>query len=350
MQIINSKLECGDIAKNAMGGTEIMARRVASLNPELLKEFQIIVSRVEEELDPTKIRILYCHDLPGDPANDHLKDGGHEKFHKLVFVSNWQMQRYIDFYQIPWSKCIVLQNAIEPIPFDKRKWWGIDEQGNDAPAKPDKIKIIYTPTPHRGLELLVPVFDKLLEKHDNLELDVFSSFDLYGWTERNKQFQPLFDHCISHEKINYHGSKPNEVVREALKEAHIFAYPATWPETSCLCLMEAMSAGCICVHSNYGALPETAANWTSQYHFNEDKQEHAKIFYTVLMNTIEDVNNQQNLNNQLMTVKSYTDIFYSWDPNRRVQWEALLMILINQVKDRAIQAPSGKMFNYNTGG
>ena len=336
MQILDGKLENEGMGKNSVGGTELMAGRLASLDSPLFKEFQIIISRVEAPLDETKIRVLVLHDLPGDPASDHLKDGGWEKFHKLVFVTNWQMQAFINYYKIPWSRCIVLQNAIDPLeaPFDK-------------PA--DKIKLIYHTTPHRGLDILVPVFEKLCEHHDDIELDVYSSFSLYGWGDRDKEFKHVIDACKKNPKINYFSTATNDEVREAVKKAHIFAYPSTWPETSCLSLMEAMSGLCVCVHSNYGALPETAAQWTHMYHYNEDIQEHAKIFYTVLTNAIEDIRSDRvEILHRLQTQKSYADIFYCWK-NRALQWTALLEMLKDQVKDRKIVMPS-QMFSYSTGG
>lgn len=345
MQIYNGKLDYGDIAKNSNGGTEIMARRVASLDKKLLKDFQIVVSRLEHPLDETKIRIYYCHDLP-EKSNEHLANGGWRNFHKIVFVSNWQMQRYIDHYNIPWSKCIVMQNAIDPIEWNDEKW--TPDISMETGKGIEKIRLIYHSTPHRGLEILVPVFQKLCEKHDNLELDVFSSFDLYGWSDRDIAHKDLFDACRADPKINYHGTKPNKEVRETLADTHIFAYPSMWPETSCLALMEAMSAGCICVHSNYAALPETSANWTHMYHFHEDKQEHAKIFYTVLAGAIEDIkSNAEGVLGRLKTQKSYCDIFYSWNPNRHVQWQALLHMLLDQVKDRGYEQPKNdEMFVY----
>jgi UDP-glucose:(glucosyl)LPS alpha-1,2-glucosyltransferase len=340
MQIVDGKLQNEGVGKNSNGGTEIMARRVATINPELLKEFQIVISRIEDELDPTKIRIYYAHDLPGDPASDHLKDKGWNKFHRIVFVSNWQMQRYIERYQIPWSRCIVLQNAIDPIPFTDTKFSKFGFKSTET------IHLIYTPTPHRGLAILVPVFAKLCEKYDNIELDVFSSFALYGWEDRDKEFEPLYKQCKDHPKINYHGSKPNGVVRQALQKAHIFAYPSTWPETSCLCLIEAMSAGCLCVHANFAALPETAANWTDMYHFNEDNNEHAKILYTVLSNGIDEIKTSAGtVEQRLKAIKNYADIFYSWKPNRELQWNALLGLLLTTVKDRGFEVEK-EMFNY----
>jgi glycosyltransferase involved in cell wall biosynthesis len=297
-----------EVSKNAMGGTERMKFTLGEkINPEILDKFQIICSRVRE-IDQNLIPIYWLHDLPGDPESEHLKAGGYTKFEKLVFVSNWQMQSYINYYKIPWYKCVVLQNAIEPIPSIEKKY--------------DKIKLIYHTTPHRGLGLLVPVFIKLAEKYDNIELDVFSSFKIYGWEQRDEPYQALFDLCKEHPKINYHGYQPNEVVRKSLQEAHIFAYPSTWMETSCIALLEAMSAKCLCVHSNYGALYETSANLTWMYQYLEDSRDHVVMLYNELERAINNIQNK-NLINSLETNKSYVDVMYNWE-RRSQQWETFL--------------------------
>jgi UDP-glucose:(glucosyl)LPS alpha-1,2-glucosyltransferase len=310
-------MEVNELSKNAKGGTELMMERLhASVDKELLDQCQIIPSRVRE-LDETKIRILWQHDLPGDPESEHLKNGGHDRFHKIVFVSNWQMQAYINHYNIPWSKCVVMQNAITPIaPQEKSK---------------DKIKLIYTPTPHRGLQILVPVFEKLCEEFDNIELDVYSSFKLYGWEERDTPYQELFDRCKTNPKINYYGTVDNDELRLALSKAHIFAYPSIWPETSCLCLLEAMSAGLVCVHPNFAALPETAANWSYMYQWNENPSEHAATFHMILSDAIRSIDDSH-VKNKLDFQKSYIDGFYNWE-GRKHQWSALIRSLLNEPRE-----------------
>jgi len=316
---------------NAMGGTELMKFELQKrLDSTLLDEFQIFLSRVEEPLDESKIRLYWIHDLPGDPGAEHLKNGGWNNFHKLIFASNWQMQAFINYYGIPWSKCIVLQNAINPIP------------AHDKPK--DTIRLGYWSTPHRGLNILVPVFDKLCEKYDNIELDVYSSFKLYGWEQRDQEFKDLFAACESHPKINYHGSVSNEELRENLKHIHILAYPSIWPETSCITLMEAMSAGILAVHPNFAALPETSANWTQMYQWVEDMGHHANIFYSVLNSAIQNINHEQ-MHLHLQSQKAYADSFYGWG-SREHQWKAFFTSLLNE--PRAIQKPQ-QFFEYKTG-
>lgn len=302
------------LATKAMGGTELMKYGLAErVNPDLLNEFQIFVSRVEEEPDESKIRIYWLHDLPGDPASEHLRNGGWNKFHKLVFTSNWQMQAYISHYKIPWNRCIVLHNAIDPIP--------AHEKPNDG-----TIRLAYWSTPHRGLNILYPVFNELAKKYDNIELDVYSSFKLYGWEERDEPFRELFAACEEHPKINYHGSIPNEELRKNLEKTHIFAYPSIWTETSCICLMEAMSAGMLCVHSNLGALHETAANWSHMYQYSDDLNEHANIFYQVLDTAIQSYWDE-GIQSKVASQASYANVFYGWQ-NRTLQWDALLTSML----------------------
>ncbi len=298
-----------------------------NLPPDFVNDFQIIPSRLCE-LDESKWRILWCHDLAEDPSNEHLQNDGWKKFHRIVFVSYFQREQYFKVYNIPPSKTMIMQNAIYPIPL--------------GAELAEKIRLIYHTTPHRGLEILVPVFEELHKEFPNIHLDVFSSFGVYGWEQRDKPFEALFGRIKNNSGMTYHGSVKNAEIREHLKNCHIFAYPSIWPETSCISLMEAMSAGLMCVHPNFAALPETAANWTAMYPWHEDRIKHASIFYNALKMAIENIESAATMN-RLHAQKSYADTFYSWDL-RKVQWQALLESIKNEPKE----IPKGPVFVYNT--
>ena len=261
----------------ANGGTEITTNKIHEILGDELDGIQIISSRVRD-IDPTKKVIYYLHDLPEDPESSHLRElASRNRFNKLVFVSNWQYQRYRDVLGIPYSnQCRVIENGVDPFP----------ESNTRLDPRTNPIKLIYTPTPHRGLEILVPVFEHLATVMDYIELDVYSSFALYGWDERDSVYKELFDKCKSHPKIRYHGSQPQDVVRVAYQSAHIFAYPSIWPETSCRCLIEAMMSGCESVHPNFAALPETAAGTTAMYDGSSNPGEHINIFANKLASVI----------------------------------------------------------------
>lgn len=322
------------LSTKAMGGTELMKYKLAELlGEDYLKDFQIFVSRVEEELDPDKIKIYWHQDLPQDPAATHLANGGWKKYDYFVFNSNWQMQMFNLVLGVPYHKSIVLQNAIEPI---------------EAVEKPtDKVTLIYHSTPHRGLQLLVPVFEKLCEKYDDIELDVYSSFKIYGWEERDQEFQQLFERCKAHPKINYYGSVPNAEIKSALAKAHIFAYPSIWIETACIALMEAMSAKCVCVHPNYGALWDTSGGVTRMYQWDEDPSHHAGRFLNVVDRAIQDVKSEAN-KAEIEYIKFYADNRFNWK-NREREWKALLEMLKAMKKSGELKNREEKVeFVYKT--
>jgi glycosyltransferase involved in cell wall biosynthesis len=226
------------------------------------------------------------------------------------------MQMYNIISGVPYAESFVIKNAIDPIPVEKKEYNGT-------------VNLIYHTTPHRGLEILIPVFEELSRIHDNIHLDVYSSFSIYGWEERDKQYKQLFDRCRAHPKITYHGAVPNEEIRQALVKSHIFAYPSIWPETSCLAAIEAMSAMNLVVCPNFAALAETCSNFAMMYQFNENKNLHAVQFAHTLDIAIKTViQNRGTTYPYLDFQKQYFDYFYSWD-KRKGEWLALLNSLDN---------------------
>ena len=300
----------------AKGGTEQMFERLMKFLPKnVTDEFNIICSRVRS-VDSKKKNILWLHDTWDDPESEHLKDTKSlERFAKLVFVSHYQQSTYNLGLGVPYSKGVVLQNAIDPI---------------EAHEKPSgsTINLIYHTTPHRGLELLVPVAEYMTRKGMDFHLDVYSSFKIYGWEQRDEPYKDLFNRCLRSPNITYHGYQPNSVIREALKKAHIYAYPNIWPETSAISVIEAMSAGCQVVCPNFAALPETCANFANMYGWDEDVNNHANLFAGVLFNSM---NEQwsEGVQNKLKFQKMYFDNFYSWD-YRKEQWRGFL----NSLRDK----------------
>ncbi|AGR47888.1 glycosyltransferase [Sinorhizobium phage phiM7] len=271
VEIIDGRLHRDELTKNARGGTELLADRLLNVvRAELLGKVQIIFSRPDKLLDGYR-KILYIHDLPGDPALSNIRSEDYRKqFDLIVFVSHYQRSMFGKHYGFELTdRMVVIPNCIEPIPHKERST--------------DKLRLIYHTTPHRGLQILYPVFDHLSKLYPGkLELKVFSSFDIYGWSERDKPYEALFDAMTAHPDITYSKSVSNRQIRYELQQAHIFAFPSIWEETSCMALMEAMSANLTCVHSDLGALPETSHGATIMYPFVSDINRHANSFFNVL--------------------------------------------------------------------
>jgi UDP-glucose:(glucosyl)LPS alpha-1,2-glucosyltransferase len=281
-----------ELSRNSKGGTEMMRSRLLKYaNENLLSKVAIHFSR-PRELYNDVANIMYAHDLATDPENKILENDGWKKFDHFVFVSHWQRDQYIMIYGIPYSKCSVIPNAIE-LEYEYTK------------KQTDTIRFIYHTTPHRGLQLAYPIFDALSKEFDNIHLDVFSSFAIYGWEKRDRQFDELFTAIRSHKHMTYHGVKRNDQVIDALKKSHIFLYPSIWMETSCIAMIEAIRSGCVVIHPSYGALSETSAGATVMYDMTEDPKKHAAICYDITRNILL----QQKENKELFNMITANTVF-----------------------------------------
>lgn len=314
-----------ELDARASGGTELLGERLERLvGPERLSDFQIIRSRFRGFDESKKHHIFWSHDLPNDPESVAVFSNTEilQKTDVFVFVSHWQKDAFFNaFPKIPKEKCLVIKNAIDPIDISQRE------------RADDKIRLIYTPTPHRGLEILVPVFEQLCKDFPNkLHLNVYSSFKLYGWEERDKPYQQLFDRIHSHTDMTNHGTVSNDVIRKALLRSDIFAYPSIWQETSCLCLIEAMSAGCLCVTSDLAALPETSGGLIPMYCHTGNLNTDATNFYFMLYHMIHGIlENNDNIKGMTFLGKTYTDFLHNTS-RMKIAWEALLTSIENGKK------------------
>lgn len=307
---------------NAASGTELMMRGLEKrLDKSLLESFSIGRAIMLFKDHSTK-RIYWTHNLPGQMGirevseNAAMHPQNRWKFmDKIVFVSEWQKQQYINHYKLTEEddfKLKVIRNAINPI---------LDHE------KPkDKIRLVYMSVPERGLALLYDVFEKLASKYD-IELEVFSSYKIYGIPQTDIVHRQTLDKVKAHPKIRYHGTVSNEEIHKALQRTHIFAYPSTFLETSCIAMIEAMSAKCLCVHPDIAAMSETAAGFTNMYPFNRNRWEHANMFEIELERAI--VQYQENRIDHLENQKKYIDNNYCWD-KRIEEWESYLRSLLNE--------------------
>jgi len=334
--------EENEVSVTAAGGTEIAKRMLEKrLDPELLKHFQIVSSRVRD-LDESKIRIYWAHDLPGDPECAFLSDHNlRSRFHKLVFVSDWQYQAFRVVHKLPWSRTsTVIVSGVDTI--DAR----LDQKSRE------EIHLYYASTPNRGLEILLAVFERLAQKWPQARLHVHSSFKIYGWEDHDKSFEPLYDRARAHPQVTYHGLTSHDDLAEAIKGYHILAYPCTWQETSCRVLIEAMSGLCMPVHPNLGALPETSGGLTLMYDGDSDPNTHAQEFHSALDAAVSHVaawqkGDAHGLDSRLALVKAYSDTKHSSDLVTK-QWDVLLRNLLAAYPTEESRRSPKAMFYYDT--
>ena len=113
---------------------------------------------------------------------------------------------------------------------------------------------------------------------------------------------------------------------------HVLAYPSTYMETACITALEAMSAKCLCVLPNLGALAETCANFAWMYNYEPNPDRHVQVHAHILSKAIDNywADETQSL---LNVQKNYFDIFYNWDL-RINQWNSFLKGMRMGIEER----------------
>ena len=100
---------------------------------------------------------------------------------------------------------------------------------------------------------------------------------------------------------------------------HIFSYPSTWPETSCIAAIESMAAGCEVVTTDLGALNETCSPFGKMVNF-EKKPEDLEIKYgEALLDSIKNFWSDKTQKKLKLQRESINEN-YSWDL-RVIEWK-----------------------------
>lgn len=268
----------------------------------------IISSTCNPDLvDQDRKNLLWQH----IPADQEVVQGVRDKYFvrmidAFVYVSHWQHEKFRYIHQIPLENAVVIKNAIEPIEFVKK-------------PTGDKIRLIHTSVPYRGLEILLDAFELL--NRDDIELDVYSSTIIYGSDYakfEGGKYEPILNRARKMKDVNLIGYAPNEDVRKALQQAHIFAYPCIFEETACISMIEAGAAGCKMVTTNIGGLPETGSEWATLVPIQASRAALVASYAKALNDAIDSCKNWRGDEKQ----SEFYNNNYSWD-NRKDQWATL---------------------------
>ena len=211
-----------------------------------VREWQPVLMPVKR-----KLTAFWTGDAPDQPQNLGLGDwrvAG--KIDRFLAVSEWAKKTTCQASGFPLNKSAVLRNGINP------EWFSGNESRNPK-------RLIYSSTPYRGLALLPEIYTELKRRHPDLELHIFSGYDVY--TAPGQQFdqQAIAEFNQLKEKLELlpdctlHGNVTQQRLAKEYLKSSILAYPNTFAETSCITAMEAQAAGCPIVTSNLAALPET---------------------------------------------------------------------------------------------
>ncbi|WNC60405.1 glycosyltransferase [Thermosynechococcus sp. QS41] len=280
-------------------------------------------------LPPQTPLLLWTQHAADQPAVESLQSPEHQEvYQRIILISQWQQEQYIEVFKIPVEKTAVLRNAIAPC-FENL----FDPTESILKAKAQPLTLAYTSTPFRGLHLLLDLMPLLQASHPAVQLNVYSSMKVYQASEAEDQqrYGNLYQRCHDLANVNYIGSLPQPELAQALKSTAIWAYTNTFAETSCIAAMEAMASGCYVITSELGALPETTAGFADLIPLPHE--DYLAAYGCVLDQVIQRFKDPQAhaaLDAHLRAQVDYINRHCTWSVRAR-EWEAFLEQVLIQV-------------------
>jgi glycosyltransferase involved in cell wall biosynthesis len=300
---------------NPYGGTEIQLEYLHKyVSKELLDKVNITTSIPEKTpLVINKTNILWVHNSYDQPnLYPWFKNKlNHRKYDWYVFNSHWTYEKYRMIFDIPTDISLVIKNGFD------------DDLIVKSEFKPkEKLKLVYTSTPWRGLDVLLSAMEQI--KTDKVELDIYSSTQIYGDYFKqisDNQFTALYDKAKTIKNVNYKGYLNHKELMKILHTYDAYIHPSTFEETFCLAAMESLAAGLVTVTTDLGALYETCAEFPIYVPYLKDKEALSKQFAGAI-DILPDFINSLNADAMKFQMQYYRQ-FYHWNVIK-TYWERFL--------------------------
>lgn len=290
-----------------LGGSELqLAALRKHIDPAYLDSVNLMLSTCSPQLlDKTKANILWQQLNVDQDAVQLLRDPNFQRrIDCFVFVSHWQYEKFKKVFGVPANRSIIIRNAVDEFA--------------PQPKTSDKVQLIYTSTPWRGLEILLDAFEQI--GRTDAVLSVYSSTKIYGesfYRSQDSLYENLYKKAQQMPQVTYHGYASNDEVKKAVAQADVFAYPSIFEETSCISAIEAGMAGCALAVTNLGALPETCSVWGNYTPFDTNYDRLVSLYAENLNCIINRYKEKSQAQSQ------YFQKFYGWQ-TRKSEWEELL--------------------------
>lgn len=198
-----------------------------------------------------RAKLLWVHDVHCGPASPQV----HRHLlmaDRILCLSNWHKAIFLEQYPfIHEMQVQVTRNGIDPARFP-------------VGGPPRANRLLYTSSPDRGLDVMLDVFPQIRARVPDAELHVYYGFESWeaairkrGDSSAPKLIAWYKRRLVETAGVTAHGRVNQATLAAAFRAAKVWAYPAEFPETSCIGAMEAQAAGCFAVTTRMAAIGET---------------------------------------------------------------------------------------------
>jgi glycosyltransferase involved in cell wall biosynthesis len=302
-----------------------------SLTPALINAADVVVvsneacgRTLKDQFRAMRPLVMWNQHADDQPAIEALEFTRERKaWASIAFVSEWQRDQFCSVYWIDREKTRVMRNAISPA------------FAQTVPAPPwfktgEPPVLVYTSAPYRGLDVLLDAVPLIRAAIPDMRLRVFSGMATLQVAIENDPYAELYDRCRRTEGVEYIGPVSQPQLAAQLSRAAALAYPSTFPETSCIAAMEAMSAGATILTTRSGAMPETTSGFGMMIEAHDDGPRAAKEFAELAIEALSAARRDPDTADVRRAEQiAFARANYSW-PARALEWQSYLSEIARQ--------------------
>jgi len=196
-------------------------------------------------------------------------------FDKVICLSKFAKERFCQYYpKVSLSRVDIIPNGITPQLYELLPGESLLDKHKRLQAGKEPLSVVWSSCPDRGLDRVLDMWPSIVKVFSGAKLSIFGDF--YNWARRSKNYgteeQRGFAHRLTRQLsevtgdpelgVMYFGQAGQSVLAKAFREAHLWFYPTSFEETSCITALEAQAAGVKIVCTAVGALPQTAPGAT----------------------------------------------------------------------------------------
>ncbi len=233
-----------------------------------------------------------------------------DRWHKLMPLSAYSRKNY---GMIPDDRVFLTRNGIDATHFHAQ------------PVERVPNRIVYGSDYDRGLPILLRRWPQIRALVPDATLHVFYGWEMFEWKlEHLRQTNPsllpswlslrkMVEDELTQDGVTHLGRIGHDRVAEEFLAADVWAYPCTFPETSCITAMKAQAAGAIPVVFPTAALRETVRFGVRTLFDPLERSDLAlqlgDAWYQALIGTLGDRAGRERIRGPMM---SEAQVFFDW--------------------------------------
>jgi len=238
--------------------------------------------------------LLSAHDTYFLGNNNEIIKKHNKYIDNVVCLTEWHKNDFIGKYDYLKDKIRIINNGINITDFNNE---------NISIDIKIKNKFVWTSRPERGLNILLELWPKILEKIPDATLDI-SSYD--NFTEETMYIKNIID---KYHSITHHGKLNTKELYKLISSADYWLYTCTWHETSCITAMEMLMSNVICLYYPIAGLVDTVGDYGIKVKGGNEIE--------TILNLSEERKTELRKNGKEYALRC------SWE-NREKQWSSLL--------------------------